>query len=44
MIKSTIHNLNVTYRGVEYLREKIKQDPVLKRKIKQRLVDLEGDD
>lgn len=40
MIKSSIHNLNVTYRGVEYLRERIKKDTVLKRKIRERLIDL----
>lgn len=32
MIKSTFQNLNVTYRGVLYLREKIKNDVLLKEK------------
>ena len=37
MIKSSIHNLAVTFRGVEFLREQIKKDSQLKKRIKERL-------
>ncbi len=43
MIKASIHNLSATYRGVEYLREEIKKDLILRRKIRDRLEELNDD-
>lgn len=44
MIKSSIHNLNVTYRGIEFLREEIKKDATLKKRVKERLIQFGSDD
>jgi hypothetical protein len=41
MIKSSIHNLSSAYKGLEYLREEIKIDGILKRKIKDRLMNFD---